>query len=61
MTQGIAQFLMLLIGAFLLIFGCALITDNRPRAGGAVLALGILFMLPALFTLVSVALFGGTP
>lgn len=61
MTQGIAQFLMLLIGAFLLIFGCALIADDLPRAGRAVLALAILFMLPALFTLVSVALLGGAP
>lgn len=59
MTQGIAQFLLLVIGLFLLLLGSGLITDNLPRAGRAVLALAILFMLPALFTLVSVALFGG--
>lgn len=60
MTQGMAQFLMF-IGVLLLVFGSTLIADNLPRTGRAVLALGILFMLPALFTLVSVALLGGAP
>lgn len=60
MTQGMAQFLMF-IGVLLLVFGITLIADNLPRTGRAVLALGILFMLPALFTLVSVALLGGAP
>lgn len=61
MTQGGAQFLLFLLGGYLTAVGCGLMTDGVRRGGITLLTIGILFMLPALFTLVSVALLGGTP
>lgn len=61
MTQSGAQFLLFGLGFFLAMLGGALTAGNLRRIGTPVLVLGILFMLPALFTLLNVALLGGTP
>lgn len=72
MTQGGAQFLLFLLGGYLTAMGFGLMADGVRRGGIWLLTVGILFMLPALlallqatllalFTLLRLALLGGTP